>query len=168
MAYRLNVRHDIIKLLEETMGQTFSDINCTNVLLGQAIEIKTKTGTFLGVQWLRIRLPMQGKQVWALIQEDPTCRGATKPVHHNYWAWTLELMSHNYWGHKTQLLKPACLEPMLCNKRSHCNEKPVHCNEEQSPLAATRESPYSNKDPTQTKKLINKLKKKKEKETNRT
>ncbi|KAJ8778592.1 hypothetical protein J1605_013269 [Eschrichtius robustus] len=32
------------------------------------------------------------------------------------------------------------LEPVLCNKRSHCNEKPVHCNEEESPLAATRES----------------------------
>ena len=29
---------------------------------------------------------MQGTQVWFLIQEDPTCRRATKPVHHNYWA----------------------------------------------------------------------------------
>ena len=25
-----------------------------------------------------------------------------------------------------QLLKPECLEPMLCNKRSHCSEKPKH------------------------------------------
>ena len=25
-----------------------------------------------------------------------------------------------------QLLKPMCLEPMLRNKRSHCNKKPVH------------------------------------------
>ena len=31
---------------------------------------------------------------------------------------------------KLQLLKPVHLEPMLCNKRSHCNEKPMHCNEE--------------------------------------
>ena len=26
------------------------------------------------------------------------------------------------------LLKPELLEPMLCNRRSRCNEKPVHCN----------------------------------------
>ena len=35
-------------------------------------------------QWLRIHLPMQGTWVRALVQEDPTCRGATKPVCHNY------------------------------------------------------------------------------------
>ena len=29
---------------------------------------------------------MQGTWVRALVREDPTCRGATKPVHHNYWA----------------------------------------------------------------------------------
>ena len=29
-----------------------------------------------------------------------------------------------------QLLKPVCLEAVLFNKRDHCNEKPVHCNEE--------------------------------------
>ena len=37
-------------------------------------------------QWLRICLPMQGTRVRALVWEDPTCHGATKPVHHNYWA----------------------------------------------------------------------------------
>ena len=41
-------------------------------------------GGSLVVQWLRIRLPMQGTQVRALVQEDPTCHGATKPVSHNY------------------------------------------------------------------------------------
>ena len=34
--------------------------------------------------WLRICLPMQGTRVRALVREDPTCRGATKPVSHNY------------------------------------------------------------------------------------
>ena len=29
---------------------------------------------------------MQRTWVRALVQEDPTCHGATKPVHHNYWA----------------------------------------------------------------------------------
>ena len=41
----LNTRCDPIKLLEEKTGQTFSDINCTSVLLGhsfKAREIKTK------------------------------------------------------------------------------------------------------------------------------
>ena len=38
----------------------------------------------LVAQWLRILLPMQGTRVQALVQEDLTCRGATKPVRHNY------------------------------------------------------------------------------------
>ena len=38
----------------------------------------------LVVQWLRICLPMQGTQVRALVREDPTCHGATKPEHHSY------------------------------------------------------------------------------------
>ena len=41
-------------------------------------------GTSLVAQWLRIRLPKQGTRVRALVQEDPTCRRATKPVRHNY------------------------------------------------------------------------------------
>ena len=40
----------------------------------------------LVAQWLRICLPMQGTRVRALVWEDPTCRGATRPVSHNYWA----------------------------------------------------------------------------------
>ena len=41
-------------------------------------------GTSLVRQWLRIRLPMQGTQVEALVREDPTGRGAAKPMRHNY------------------------------------------------------------------------------------
>ena len=41
-------------------------------------------GTSLVAQWLRIYLLMQGTRVRALVQEDPTCCRATKPVHHNY------------------------------------------------------------------------------------
>ena len=39
--------------------------------------------TSLVAQWLRIRLPMQGTRVRALVQEDLTCHRATKPVRHN-------------------------------------------------------------------------------------
>ena len=87
-------------------------------------------GVSLVVQWLRIHLPMQGTRVQALAREDPTCHEATKPVRHNYWACALEPMRHNYWAHVPQLLKPACLEPMLHNKVSHDNEKPAHHNEQ--------------------------------------
>ena len=61
---------------------------------------------------------MRGPRVWGLVQEDPTYSGATKPVHHNYWAGVI------------QLLKPVHLEPVLRKKRSQRNEKPVHLNEE--------------------------------------
>ena len=62
-------------------------------------------------QWLRICLAMQGTLVRSLVQ-DPTCHGATKPVHHNYWACALEPLSHNYWTHRLQLLKPE--HPRAC------------------------------------------------------
>ena len=41
-------------------------------------------GASLVAPWLRICLPVQGTQVRALVWEDPTCRGATRPVSHNY------------------------------------------------------------------------------------
>ena len=41
-------------------------------------------GASLVAQWLGIRLPMQGTRVRALVWEDPTCRGTTRPVSHNY------------------------------------------------------------------------------------
>ena len=79
---------------------------------------------------------MQGTGVQALVQEDPTCRGAPKPVRHNYWACTLEPASHNYWARVPQLLKPARLELMLHNEKPLQWEAcalqqrvaPAHCN----------------------------------------
>ena len=49
-----------------------------------AIIKKSTNGASLVAQWLRICLTMQGTQVRALVWEDPTCRGATRPVSHNY------------------------------------------------------------------------------------
>ena len=54
MAYRLKHRRDNIKLLEQNIGKTFSDIILTNVFLGQspkATEIKAKIN-----QWDQIKL----------------------------------------------------------------------------------------------------------------
>ena len=41
----LNIRHDTIKLLEENIGKTFSDINHSNVFLGQCPKAKETKGT---------------------------------------------------------------------------------------------------------------------------
>ena len=47
-----------------------------------------------------ILLPMQAMYVRSLVLKDPTLCRATKPVHHNYEASSLEAKSHN--------MKPAC------------------------------------------------------------
>ena len=56
-----------------------------NIPRGELLHLKKNhLGTSLVGQWLRIRLPMQGTWIQALVLEDPTCLGATKPMCHNY------------------------------------------------------------------------------------
>ena len=69
------------------------------------IKLNISGGASLVAQWLRIHLPFQGTWVQALVREDPTCHGATKPMRHNYWACAQEPTSHNYWAHVPQLLR---------------------------------------------------------------
>ena len=95
-------------------------INRACLFLPRNLLSKRTLWASLVAQWLRIRLPMQGTRVQALLWEDPTCRGATKPVSHNYWVCTPEPMSHIYWARVPQLLKPMLLEPVLRNERSLC------------------------------------------------
>ena len=54
------------------------------IYLDKTIIQKDTCRTPLVAQWLRIRRPMQGTRVQALVWEDPTCCGATKPMCHNY------------------------------------------------------------------------------------
>ncbi|KAJ8784724.1 hypothetical protein J1605_008075 [Eschrichtius robustus] len=56
---------------------------CPEVYLGRE-EILQESRASLVAQWLRILLPIQGTRVQALVREDTTCRGATKPMRHNY------------------------------------------------------------------------------------
>ena len=89
---------------------------------GTAINTFKKTnqlGASLVTQWWRVCLPMQETQVGSLIQEDPTCPRATKSLSRSCWTCALEAGNHSYWSVYT-------LEPLLCNKISHCNEKPAH------------------------------------------
>ena len=56
----LNIRQDTIKILEENIGKTFSDINLINVFLGhspKAMERKTKIN-----QWDLIKLQAFAQQ----------------------------------------------------------------------------------------------------------
>ena len=73
---------------------------------------------------------MQGTQVRALIREDPTCRGATKPVRHL-------LLSLSSRACEPQLLSLSATTTEARAPRAHApqqekppNEKPVHRNEE--------------------------------------
>ena len=80
-----------------------------------------------------------------------------EPLCHNYWSpWALESASHSYWTGMLQLLKPVSLEPMLCNKRSHCNERPAYHSEEKSPFSETRESLHTAKKTQHSQKWTNK------------
>ena len=56
-----------------------------------------------------------GNMSWS--PDSGRCHRVTKPMYPNYWA------------QEPQLRKPTCLEPVLCNKRSHRNDKSVHHNQ---------------------------------------
>ena len=88
---------------------------------------ESEEGTSLMAQWLRICLPMQRTWVRALVQEDPTCHGATKSVCYNYWACALEPANHNYWAHEPQLLSPRATTTEACMPRARApqQEKPL-------------------------------------------
>ena len=80
-------------------------------------------------QWLRICLPMQGTRVRALVWEDPTCRGAPRPVSHNYWACASGACAPQQerprqWEARTPRWR---VSPARCNwrKPSHRNEDPT-------------------------------------------
>ena len=89
----------------------------------------------LVAQWLRICLPMQGTLVRALVWEDPTCRGVTRPV------------SHNYWACASGACVPQQERPRQWEARAPRWEWP--------PLASTRESPHTETKTQHSQKLIN-------------
>ena len=80
--------------------------------------------TSLVVQWLRI--PCQCTWVQSLIREDSTCLRAAESMRHNY--------------------RACSLEPVLCSKRSHGNEKPHSpqleevCEQQRRPIVKWSES----------------------------
>ena len=65
-------------------------------------DLKERKGTSLVVQWLRIHLPMLGTRVWSLVRKTPHA---------------VEQLSLC-----TTMTDPHP-ETMLCNKKSHHNDK---------------------------------------------
>ena len=93
---------------------------------------------------------MQGTQVRSLVREDPTCRGATKPVRHNYWACALE---------------PTRLEPVLCNKEATAMRS-LHTATKSSPCLTQLEKAHTQqRGPNAAKKGRKEERKKKERLT---
>ena len=70
------------------------------------------------VQWVRILLPVQGQRFDPQSGKIPRAAGplrlgATAP-------------EPTLWGLSVATPEPTSLEPVLCNKRNHSNEKLVH------------------------------------------
>ena len=98
-----------------------------------------------------IYLQLSHFAVWvqSLVWEEPRCCQATKPICHNCWVQALEPASYSYRACVPQVLKPACLEPVLHKVRSHHNEGPKHCKWRATPCSPLLEkSPSSNEDKT--------------------
>lgn len=90
---------------------------------------------------------MQETWVPALVQEDPTCQGATKPVCHRHW--DPEPGSCNYGA-----LRPQLLKPMRPRTRALLQEKPLQREDRScraTPSARLEKTNSSNEDPAQPK-----------------
>ena len=94
---------------------------------------KPHWGVSLAAQWWRVRLPMQETWVQPLLWEDPTGRGATKPVSHSYWACALEPTNRNP-------------EPTYPNYESLCTLKV--CAQHEKPLQWETHTPQPRVAPT--------------------
>ena len=113
---------------------------------------KDEPGASLVAQWWRICPTMQETQVWSLIQEDPTCCGATESLRYNNCAPeprspttepTTEPSGCDYWG----------LENALRNSdtRETTARGPCSAPGEQPPIPGSREKPMQLKRPSTTK-----------------
>ena len=75
---------DFIRKCENCLNHSKTVTNAFVEYTDEHVVKKSQTWASLVAQWLRIRLPMQGTRVQALVWDDPTCCGAAKPRHHNY------------------------------------------------------------------------------------
>ena len=69
----LNIRHDPIKLLEENIGKTFFNINCTNVFFGQSPKNK-QTGSNQTYKILHSKRKYKQKEKITYRMEENICK----------------------------------------------------------------------------------------------
>ena len=79
MTKDLNIRYDTIKLLEESIGKSFSDINHTNVFLGRSPKVVAKVNKWDLIKLLSFctanetnkkRQPMDWEEIFANYAAD--------------------------------------------------------------------------------------------------
>ena len=104
--------------LDMLRGRTSRYVTCKSITL----LLKSAFRASLVAQWLRIRLPKQETRVQSLSREDPSGRGAAKPVSHSYYAGAIEPGSRSYGS-------PRAPEPVLGNERGRHSEKPARRSE---------------------------------------
>ena len=75
---------DLETVIQSEGSQKEKNKHCMLTHIYRNLKKKKGSGASLVAQWLRVFLPVQGTRVRALVWEDPTCRGATGPVSHNY------------------------------------------------------------------------------------
>ena len=95
------------------------------------------------VQWIRIRLPVQGTRVQSLVREDPTHLRAAKPGCHSTEPVPFRACEPQILSPRAATPEALAPRPHALNKRGHRSEQPAHHSQEQPPLAATRESPLA-------------------------
>ena len=132
----------IVKLKSAHLIEYFQTTTCKQVLMFKSgggncyfskITSSIHCSTMICQRNNTFKIPVQGLPRWLSGKEFACqCR------RHKFYLWlgkiphATEQLSlcttsiHNCWAHVPWLLVPACLEPMLCHKRSHCNVKPVH------------------------------------------
>ena len=76
------IEGDVNKSSPVQLQSTTAILSCYSGTVSGILKDIHSMGAPLVAQWLRICLPMQGTRVQALVWEDLTCRGATRPVSH--------------------------------------------------------------------------------------
>ena len=88
---------------------------------------------------------MQGIQVQSLIQEDSTCWGAAKPVHHNYWTHALSQEKLPQWEARTLQPESSPHLPQLEKGQVNVKVKVIQsCLTLCDPMDYPRDSPGQN------------------------
>ena len=94
--------------------------------------------------WSVIKNPPADTGDTSLIQEDPTCCGAAKPMRHSYWACALEPGKCNCWAHVPRACAPHQEKPLQWETLAPQLESSLH-----SPQL--EKTPCKNEQPAQPK-----------------